>query len=334
MTRGPRTGWILLVLCLFVGISQGLAHAMPLGGWSPPISAETGLESDAALNTEWVEGCPAVSADGLSLYLASNRPDPAALGGLDIYVARRDSNSDGWGAPVNLGPTINSSAADFCPSPTRDGHSFFFVSERPGGCSLGSGTGTGDIYRTRQASDGTWATPTNLGCDVNSPLEEASPSLIDGNQLYFSSNRSGVGSDIYVSWRKGNGEFAAPTLAPGLNTTFLDFQPNVRRDGREIFFVSNRSPGGQGAADIWTSTRTSRTGTWTPPVNLGATVNSTGPDTRPFLSWDLTTLYFGSTRPPRRGGVQRPVPDDPPEGDRPGLKRRRSQQERLVSLVR
>lgn len=290
MTRRPRTLWALLVLVLFLGTSPGSAHAMPLGSWTAPVSA------GPALNTAALEGCPAIAPDGLSLYLASNRS--GGYGGLDIYVATRPDTSSPWGTPVNLGPTINSDAADFCPSPTRDGHSFFFVSERPGSCGSGVGAGTGDIYLTRQASDGTWASPANLGCEVNSAGEEASPSLINGNQLYFSSNRSGGVADIYVSWRRGNGEFSAPTLAPGLNTAAADFHPNVRRDGREIFFVSTRATG-QGAADIWTSTRTSRTGTWTTPVNLGATVNSSVADTRPFLSWDMTTLYFGS---PRAGG--------------------------------
>ena len=268
---------------------------MPLGGWSAPVSAESGLGSDASLNMESLDGCPAVSADGERLYLASNRP--GGFGGLDVYVAHRDDSSTGWGAPVNLGATVNSTADDFCPSPTRDGHRFFFVSARDGGC------GKGDIYLTRQQSDGSWAAPVNLGCQVNSAGEEASPSLVNGNQLYFSSDRTGgVGlTDIYVSLRQGDGVFTAPTLAAGLNTTAMDFQPNVRRDGREIFFVSNRAGSIGGSPDIWTATRASRTGAWSKPVNLGPVVNSASPDTRPFLSWDMTTLYFGSPRPGGEG---------------------------------
>ena len=39
-----------------------------------------------------------------------------------------------------------------------------------------------------------------------------------------------------------------------------------------------------------------QSGAWSAPVNLGRTVNSPGGETRPSLSWDGTTLYFGSTR--------------------------------------
>jgi hypothetical protein len=69
----------------------------------------------------------------------------------------------------------------------------------------------------------------------------------------------------------------------------------VRRDGLEIVFDSNR-PGGLGGLDLWTATRTSTSGAWVGVSNLGANVNSAANDLRASLSWDATTLYFGSTR--------------------------------------
>ena len=46
---------------------------------------------------------PAISVEGDALYFASDRP--GGLGGMDIWVARREGN--GWGSPVNLGPNVN-----------------------------------------------------------------------------------------------------------------------------------------------------------------------------------------------------------------------------------
>ena len=89
--------------------------------------------------------------------------------------------------------------------------------------------------------------------------------------------------------------FGAPVLVPGLNTAANDLRPNLRRDGLEIFFDSNRS-GGIGGIDLWTATRASTSDPWSAPVNLGADVNSTANDLRASLSWDGKTLYFGSTR--------------------------------------
>jgi hypothetical protein len=35
---------------------------------------------------------------------------------------------------------------------------------------------------------------------------------------------------------------------------------------------------------------------WSTPTNLGSSINSSANDLRASLSWDGTTLYFGSTR--------------------------------------
>ena len=77
----------------------------------------------------------------------------------------------------------------------------------------------------------------------------------------------------------------------------MDIQPNVRHDGREIVFASNRGgPTAFGGQDIWFATRKSVNGPWSAPVNIGTVenqINTTANETRPSLSWDGTTLYFG-----------------------------------------
>ena len=73
-------------------------------------------------------------------------------------------------------------------------------------------------------------------------------------------------------------------------------QPNVRRDGLEIFYFSNQPDGVGGGNDIYSATRTSTAGAFSGAADLGASVNSVASETRPSLSWDGTTLYFGSTR--------------------------------------
>src|SRR5688500_8696253 len=53
-----------------------------------------------------------LSRDGLLLFFSSDRP--GGFGGLDLYVSRRVDRHDdqGWSTPVNLGPNVNSAAAD------------------------------------------------------------------------------------------------------------------------------------------------------------------------------------------------------------------------------
>jgi WD40-like Beta Propeller Repeat len=277
-----------------------IAVAAEYSGWSQAVRVEAIPGTDPSFNGAALDGCPFVSRDGKTFYMASNRP--GGLGGIDIWVSTRESVNDAWGAPVNVGAPVNSPANDFCPTIARDGHLFYFVSNRAGGC------GGDDIYVTRLQPDG-WDTPENLGCQVNSPANEASPFPLpergSGPVLYFSSNRLGgfaadpigatVGdSDLYVS-ESHEGVFGPAQLVPGANSAAEDGQPNVRRDGLELFFFSTR-PGTLGMADIYSATRTSTSDAWSTPINLGPNVNSAAAETRPSLSWDGTTLYFGSTR--------------------------------------
>lgn len=262
------------------------------GEWGEPVNAETIPGTSSEFNTPFNDGCPIQSPDGLSFYIASNRP--GTLGGQDIWVSLRDTKDDPWGPFENLGAPVNSAANDFCPSPTR-GHRFFFVSERSGGC------GSADIYVTRLTHQG-WTVPQNLGCEINSAAGEASPSYFEDENgsaiLYFSSNRAGgfatdVGapdSDIYYSV-----DFGPALLVPGLNTDSDDSRPNVRHDGREIVFDSTRA-GTLGGPDIWTAVRGDNLDGWSFPIHLATPINSSANETRASLSWDGRQLVFGSNR--------------------------------------
>lgn len=275
------TSTVLAIVAAVVLASA--AQAMSLGSWSSAVNAESIPGTHAGLNSAALDGCPFVAQRDDILYFASGRAGGA--GGLDIWFSVR-GESGAWGEPVNFA-AVNSPADDFCPAAHRNGRTFLFVSARAGGC------GGADIYMARRHETKGWSAPANLGCTINSAAGEASPSLTD-TELYFSSTRLGGLSDVYVSAFDGT-SFGVPALAAGLNTAQDDFRPNVRRDGLEIFFDSNR-PGGVGGLDIWTATRASTSDPWSTPTNPGSNVNSAANDLRASLSWDATTLYFGSTR--------------------------------------
>lgn len=275
-TIGLAVGGALLLA------TAGGATAWSTESWSAATTIESIPGTSGNLNTAALEGCPFVSQRGDVLYFASNRTGGA--GGLDIWYAVREADG-GWGAPVNF-TAVNSSANELCPMAHRNGRTFLFVSARAGGC------GGDDLYATRRHETKGWAAPRNLGCSVNSAANEASPSLLE-TELYFSSTRAG-GGDIYVSAFDGI-DFGTPSVVAALSSAQDDLRPNLRRDGLEVFFDSNRS-GGLGGLDIWTSTRASTADPWSTPANLGSAVNSTVNDLRPSLSWNGEVLYFGSVR--------------------------------------
>ena len=293
----PRS---LAAAALALVLMPGTAVAMPaeFGSWSTAIRVESIPGTDPSFNGASLDGCPFISRDGKTFFMASNRSDATSLGGIDIWVSTRASTSDPWGPPVNAGAPVNSAYNDFCPTMSRDGHQFFFVSNRPGFC------GGDDIFTTRWRPEG-WDPVENLGCDAdggpNSAGNEASPFPLPeraaGPTLYFSSTRAGT-ADLFLS-RSHGGAYGPAEAVTELNTSAADAQPNLRRDGLEIFFFSNR-PGASGN-DIYCATRTSTDQPWSTPVNLGGAVNTAYSETRPSLSWDGTTLYFGSTRPGGEG---------------------------------
>ena len=77
---------------------------------------------------EWQHD-PCISADGKTLIYSSLNPN--SLGEDDLYVSFLMPDNT-WASPVNLGPGINSSAADNRPYLTEDGQYLFFTSSRNG----------------------------------------------------------------------------------------------------------------------------------------------------------------------------------------------------------
>ena len=282
-----------LVVIVVLGLA-GSAFA-----WSTAQKIDETGGNSADLNTVSLDGCPIQSPDGLSLYLASNRP--GGRGGLDIWVATRTTATAPWGAPTNLGEPVNSAADDFCPTPVGK-RGLFFVSREalPGSC------GQGDIYFTYRHPATGWVEPERLLCapaGPNSDLDEQGPSYVDlrGRKLlYFSRNSTSpsVPGEIFMSGKERGARFGPAVAAAALNDAAAnDIQPNIRADGLEIVFSSNRA-GTLGGQDVWAATRERSGDSWSAPVNVGMAVNTGAAETRPSLSRDGEQLLFGRSPGP------------------------------------
>jgi len=286
----------------------------PFGPWSTLANLGPVINQSRTtdLNTH-----PAISKNGLSLYISSTRPggvNGMNLGNkLEIWVSQRASLKAPWGAPVNLDafntvPVINTIGSNtHSPNFSADGHLLFFSSPRPGGF------GGGDLYvshRMNKHDDFGWQTPVNLGAVINSPQDDEASTYFEDEEtgvivLYFASTRPGgpvggfQGSEhIYVSTLGEDETFGPAILVPELSSTSNETRTAIRRDGLEFFLTSTRPNGRIGLNDIWVSTRDGTLDPWSTPVNLGPTVNYPGKITgAPALSWDGTTLYCYSTRP-------------------------------------
>lgn len=162
------------------------SHYLKSGVWSKP-------QTLSFSQKEFSFAHPALSPAGTQLFFASDMP--GGFGGTDIYVSNNENGK--WGQPINLGPQINTEGDELYPYFRKDGFLFFSSDGH-------IGLGGQDIFKTQQASDGTWSKPENCGAQINSAFDDFgisfSENLMEG---FFSSNRdSGRGSDDIYYFKK------------------------------------------------------------------------------------------------------------------------------------
>lgn len=159
--------------------------------WSAPV------HGGALLNDRAYNAAAGMSADGSQLFLLSHY----VLGGSvsstqGISVSKNVGG--GWSRPENITiPYFQNKSSLQSGYVSADGTVFVFSSETYGT------RGVEDIYVSIK-TDGRWSQPKNLGDQINTKLQELSPSLsADGKTLYFSTNnRKGYGSfDVYTATR-------------------------------------------------------------------------------------------------------------------------------------
>lgn len=195
----------------------------------------------------------------------------------------------------NLGPNINTADDEFVNSIRLDGQLLLFTRKfqsDPNADNTSFEEGffissiTEETWTSAQPYELAWKSIGNMGALAFSP---------DGNALYFAGCgwSSGLGScDIYMS-KLISDEWTLPkNLGKNLNSSAWDSQPSVSADGKELYFVSNRS-GGFGGSDLYKSILL-EDGNWSKPINLGDQLNTSGNEMAPYIHPDGKTLYFSS----------------------------------------
>ncbi|XOV83060.1 MAG: TolB family protein [bacterium] len=279
-------------------VTCGLAGAADAKEAHPGVHSHWAASEPLLLNdgNQMPGGCPIESPGGKFLFTARN---PGT--GLDIFVNQRPGKDNPFAPGHQLPEPANDPALanDFCPTPQLDGE-LYFVSSRDNGC------GSADIQVTINNPVTGYAEPINLGCaplGPNTPGLELSPSILKTRRhtyLFYSTDYYTGNQDIYVSRMNKDGQFGEGKRLPWpINTEYDDRQPNVRQDGREIVFASDRPSvaGDDTGFDIFSAKRGRSLLRWHNVVNLSETVPFDTVDdaeTRPSISWDGERLVYGS----------------------------------------
>jgi len=152
----------------------------------------TNIEELPFNSDEYSVAHPTLSVDEKRLYFSSDRP--GTLGLSDIWYV--DLLEDGtYGAPVNLGPTINTEARETFPFISKKNNLYFSSDGR-------SGLGGLDIFVTPLDTNGKTGDISNLGEPANSNQDDFGFIIKEEKRIgYLTSNREGengsISDDIY-----------------------------------------------------------------------------------------------------------------------------------------
>ncbi len=147
--------------------------------WGEPDMVEI-----SGIDTLSTIGQPSISDGELVLYFSANRR--SGMGGKDIWVAYRESKTEGFGRPMNLGEVINTPGDDMFPY-LRNDTTLFFASDGHGGM------GGLDIFVTTIDTAGNWGPPRNLKYPMNSTSDDFGLVFHPYDEYGFlSSNRKGT----------------------------------------------------------------------------------------------------------------------------------------------
>lgn len=209
---------------------------MVRGEWTPPVNITPELQSDG----DQYVSCLSVS--GNMLFLSKDDDINS-----DIWVSKFDGVR--WEPATKLKKEINTKYWETHGYISEDGTTLVFASDRPGGF------GGLDLYFSRLNPDGEWGIPVNAGPELNTPLNEDRPFLIEnGKKLYFASqgHYNMGGYDIFVSELQSNGLWSNPeNIGYPLNTPDDNIFFCPSDNGKEGYISLTRENDGAGKEDIY-----------------------------------------------------------------------------------
>ena len=187
--------------------------------WSRPVNL------GGTVNSSGWDSQPSLSADGRTLYFASERR--GGLGATDLYVTTKGAD-DNWQAPRNLGAPVNTASRESSPCLHASSSTLYFASDGH------PGMGGVDLFKTDWDEKKGWHNVVNLGYPLNTNVNESSI-FIDSrnNKGYFSKDMTLEGQrriDLFEfavppQWRsKVSSVFAKGTVYDGITKKPLQAQ--------------------------------------------------------------------------------------------------------------
>ena len=204
-----------------------------------------------------------------------------------------------------VGP-INTAAAEYSPM-VSNGEIYFTSNRHDSKIYKTTGTPFTDIYKAKITGDEVDGSSVEiLGDLINLPgINEGTITFTrDGNTVVFARGNDGSKKgtkevNLYIS-RYRNGDWSEPELLAINDPNSWDSSPAFNRNGRTLYFASNR-PGGRGGVDLYAASLDGN-GRFSNARNLGNDINTPGNDMFPYVD-DDGRLFFASNGHAGYGGL-------------------------------
>jgi tetratricopeptide (TPR) repeat protein len=238
------------------------------------------------VNTEFNEYAPILIQNGSTLYFAARKSN--TTGGMknpddeqffeDIYRAKWNEKFKMWDSVTNKIDKLNGPGFE----------TFTYVSEDGTRSLLTLNTTQTELETQTESSDiceldykaGKWSKPKIINNETinTSYYDGAATMTADGSMMVFVSDRNGETSsmDLFIVRKDGKKWGEAIPMPAHVNSLRRETTPYLTPDGKFLFFSSDGHKG-MGGYDVYVTQNNG--GTWSKPINLGASINTVNDDT-------------------------------------------------------
>ncbi|MBC7775103.1 MAG: OmpA family protein [Phycisphaerae bacterium] len=293
----------LLLVC--TGMAIALA-AQTIPGSNAPVTVQ--VKNEVAVNTPGLEFSPTFYEDGI-VFISTNTAGLTKLTDEDLKlpamsILRSRRNVEGLlAAPEPFAKELSSlyHEGPVCFDRTAETVYFSRNSVIDGKEKIAKDKEQKmRIYMSKKSGD-VWSEPEPLPFNSNE-FDDCHPAIsIDGDKLFFSSNRPGSlgGMDIYVSYKIGESWSEPVNLGAGVNTAGNDAFPFIHADN-SLYFASDGQADRKGGFDLYYVIPEGSQ--WTKPINLGEPFNTPGDDIGLIVDLNKINGYYSTNGAGGLGG--------------------------------
>lgn len=182
---------------------------------------------------------PYLSPDETKLFFISDMPLDGTGEKKDYDIWYVEKTGATWSKPINAGKQINTASNEYYVSFSKEGTMYFSSNAKANG----DNKGNYDIYSSLNEK-GSFQNPVRLNDSINTKGYEADVFIAnDESYIIFCGDLAGGygKGDLYISFKKSDGGWTkAKNMGKAINTAGHELCPFVTKDGKYLFYTSNK----------------------------------------------------------------------------------------------